>query len=113
MFVLDTNIVSELRKVRSGRANPGVATWAEQVRSIELFISAITIHELEHGVLLLERSDPAPGALLRRHDRRDPRPEGLPAFRGSRTHQSLELTVGVPSDTPGPVAVKQLLGLVG
>ncbi|TVR25556.1 MAG: type II toxin-antitoxin system VapC family toxin [Ilumatobacter sp.] len=65
MFVLDTNIVSELRKVRSGKADPGVATWAEQVRSVELFISAITIHELEHGVLLLERSDPAQGALLR------------------------------------------------
>ncbi len=65
MFVLDTNIVSELRKVRSGRANPGVAAWAEQVPSAQLFISAITIHELEHGVLLMERSDPAQGALLR------------------------------------------------
>ncbi len=65
MFVLDTNIVSELRKVRSGKANPGVASWAEQVPSVELFISAITIHELEHGVLLMEHSDPAQGALLR------------------------------------------------
>lgn len=65
MFVLDTNIVSELRKVRSGKANPGVAEWAEQVPSAALFISAITIHELEHGVLLMERSDPAQGAMLR------------------------------------------------
>lgn len=65
MFVLDTNVVSELRKVRSGKANPGVAEWAEQIPSAELFISAITIHELEHGVLLMERSDPAQGALLR------------------------------------------------
>jgi predicted nucleic acid-binding protein len=65
MFVLDTNVVSELRKVRSGKANPGVAAWAEQISSAELFISAITIHELEHGVLLMERSDPAQGALLR------------------------------------------------
>lgn len=65
MFVLDTNVVSELRKVRSGRANPGVAAWAEQVPSAQLFISAITIHELEHGVLLRERSNPAQGALLR------------------------------------------------
>jgi len=65
MFVLDTNIVSELRKVRSGKANPGVASWAERVLSAELFISAITVHELEHGVLLMERSDPAQGALLR------------------------------------------------
>jgi len=65
MFVLDTNIVSELRKVRSGKANPGVASWAEQVPSAELYISAITIHELEHGVMLMERSDTAQGALLR------------------------------------------------
>ena len=65
MFVLDTNIVSELRKVRSGKANLGVASWAEQVPSAELFISAITIHELEHGVLLMERSDPSQGAVLR------------------------------------------------
>lgn len=65
MFVLDTNVVSELRKVRSGKANPGVASWAEQVPSAELFISAITIHELEHGVLLMERSDAVQGALLR------------------------------------------------
>lgn len=65
MFVLDTNVVSELRKVRSGRANPGVASWAEQIPSAEMFISAITIHELEQGVLLMERSDTAQGALLR------------------------------------------------
>ena len=65
MFVLDTNIVSELRKVRSGKANPGLAAWAEQIPSAKLFISAVAIHELEHGVLLRERSDPAQGALLR------------------------------------------------
>ena len=66
MFVLDTNVVSELRKVRAGRANDGVAAWASTVPSAQLFISAITIHELEHGVLLLERRDPARGSVLRR-----------------------------------------------
>lgn len=65
MFVLDTNLVSELRKVRSGKANAGVAAWATSVPSAELFVSAITIHELEHGVLLAERADPRRGALLR------------------------------------------------
>ncbi len=65
MFLLDTNVVSELRKVRTGKANRGVAEWAEHVPSVSLFISAITIHELEHGVLLIERSDPVQGALLR------------------------------------------------
>jgi predicted nucleic acid-binding protein len=65
MFVLDTNIVSELRKVRAGKANEGVAQWAAGVSSAQLFVSAITIHELEHGVLLLERSDPVKGRVLR------------------------------------------------
>lgn len=138
--VLDTDIVPELRKVRNGKVNPGVAVWAEEVSSVELFVSAITMHELDHGVLLLERSDPVQGALLRewldhsvaaafknrvlqvgradrssrrcaartrlgsasrrphrrhrpgeRHDRRDPRREGLSAFRRSRRRQPVEL----------------------
>ncbi len=66
MFVLDTNVVSELRKVRSGKAHPGVTSWASGVPSGRMFLSAITIHELEHGVLLAERTDPAQGAVLRR-----------------------------------------------
>ncbi|MGH9135968.1 MAG: type II toxin-antitoxin system VapC family toxin [Acidimicrobiales bacterium] len=65
MFVLDTNVVSELRKVRAGKANPGVAEWASGVPSGQMFLSSITIHELEHGVLLAERADPDQGAVLR------------------------------------------------
>ncbi len=65
MFVLDTNVVSELRKVRSGKANPRVAEWASGVPSAQMFLSSITIHELEHGVLLAERGDAAQGAVLR------------------------------------------------
>ena len=65
MFVLDTNVVSELRKARSGKANPGVSEWASGVASSSLFVSAITIHELGHGVLLAERADPEKGAVLR------------------------------------------------
>lgn len=65
MFLLDTATVSELRKVRAGKANDGVAEWASAVPAAQLFISSITIHELEHGVLLAERADPAQGSLLR------------------------------------------------
>ncbi|MGH9153545.1 MAG: type II toxin-antitoxin system VapC family toxin [Acidimicrobiales bacterium] len=65
MFLLDTTTVSELRKVRGGKANPGVASWAEGAPSGRLFVSVITIHELEHGVLLAERADPDRGAVLR------------------------------------------------
>ena len=66
MFLLDTNVVSELRKVRSGKANRGLADWASSVPSSWLFLSSIVVHELEHGVLLAERSDPVKGAVLRR-----------------------------------------------
>jgi predicted nucleic acid-binding protein len=65
MFVLDTNVVSELRKVRSGRADKRVARWADTVDSASLFLSAITILELERGILLLERRDPKQAGLLR------------------------------------------------
>jgi predicted nucleic acid-binding protein len=66
MYLLDTDVVSELRKVRSGKADPGVIAWASVVPSGQLFVSSITIHKLEHGVLLAERADPPKGAVLRR-----------------------------------------------
>jgi predicted nucleic acid-binding protein len=66
MFVLDTNVVSELRKVRAEKADPGVADWALATPPGQMFLSSITIHELEHGVLLAERADPQQGAVLRR-----------------------------------------------
>jgi toxin FitB len=65
MYLLDTNVVSELRKASSGKAHPGVVTWAESVPAGALYVSAITVLELEMGVLLMERRDPAQGALLR------------------------------------------------
>lgn len=65
MFLLDTNVVSELRKARTGKAHPNVATWAQTVQEGSLFLSAIVVQELEIGVLQLERKDPAQGAILR------------------------------------------------
>jgi len=65
MFVLDTNVVSELRKAKAGRADPHVTAWAASVSPGVLYLSAITILELELGVLLIERRDPAQGALMR------------------------------------------------
>ena len=65
MFLLDTNVVSELRKVRLGKANRHVAKWADSVDAADLFLSAITIQELEMGVLLAERRDPSQGAIFR------------------------------------------------
>jgi predicted nucleic acid-binding protein len=65
MFILDTNVVSELRKIRAGRADPRVAQWADSVDAGSLHLSAITILELEIGVLQIERRDPQQGAALR------------------------------------------------
>jgi predicted nucleic acid-binding protein len=65
MLLLDTNVVSELRKVRIGRADRNVAKWAEALDTASLFISVITVHELEIGTLLAERRDPRQGAILR------------------------------------------------
>jgi predicted nucleic acid-binding protein len=65
MFVLDTNVVSELRKVRFGKTDMNVTAWTQSVDAAHLFVSAITIMELELGVLSIERKDPAQGALLR------------------------------------------------
>jgi hypothetical protein len=63
MFLLDTNVISELR--RANRAAPAVLAWAHTTQASQLFISAITVLELERGVLLLERRDPYQGAVLR------------------------------------------------
>ena len=66
MYLLDTNVVSELRKVRAGRADARVAAWAGGVDAADLYLSVISLQELEIGVLLAERRDPAQGAVLRR-----------------------------------------------
>ncbi|QDI05585.1 type II toxin-antitoxin system VapC family toxin [Xanthomonas cerealis pv. cerealis] len=65
MYVLDTHVLSELRKVRLGKADANVAAWAESVDAADLFISAITVMELELGVLSIERKDATQGAMLR------------------------------------------------
>ncbi len=64
MFLLDTNVISELRQ---GKANqsPEVRRWAALQASSRLYLPAIAILELETGVLRLERRDPRQGAQLR------------------------------------------------
>ncbi len=65
MYLLDTNVVSELRKVGSGKADAQVVAWAQSVETAALYLSAISLLELELGVLQIERRDPAQGAMLR------------------------------------------------
>lgn len=65
MYLLDTNVVSELRKAKSGKCSPNLINWANSVSANSLFLSVITILELEIGILLVERRDPHQGAILR------------------------------------------------
>jgi predicted nucleic acid-binding protein len=65
MYLLDTNVISELRKAGSGRADVNVVQWASVVAPISLFISAMTIFELELGILQIERRDEAQAKILR------------------------------------------------
>jgi len=64
MYLLDTNVLSELR--RRDRIDPRVAAWADTVEQDALYLSVVTILEVELGILAVERRDPAQAALLRR-----------------------------------------------
>jgi predicted nucleic acid-binding protein len=68
MYILDTNVISELRKAK--KAHPNVKKWAEHLPSASLYISVISVLELEIGILLIgrrdeDRRDKEQGAILR------------------------------------------------
>ena len=63
MFILDTNVVSELRKGK--KAHRSVKVWAQALPSASLYLSVVSILELEIGILLLERRDRQQGGILR------------------------------------------------
>jgi toxin FitB len=65
MYLLDTNVVSEIRKIRFGKADVNVAAWADSVDADDLYLSVVTVQELEIGVLLAEHQDPTQGAVFR------------------------------------------------
>ena len=78
MYILDTNVISELRKAKAGKADKKVTAWAASIPPSALYLSVITILELETGTLLVEQRDKTQGAMLRAwlNDR------VLPAFSG-------------------------------
>ncbi|MGH9498522.1 MAG: type II toxin-antitoxin system VapC family toxin [Terriglobales bacterium] len=63
MYILDTNVISELRKAR--KTDQNVKKWAEPLPSTSLYISVISVLELEIGILLVDRRDKQQGAILR------------------------------------------------
>ena len=66
MFLIDTNVISESRKIRSGGAAPEVIAWLQATDPSTTFISAMSLFELELGVVRVERRDSAQGESLRR-----------------------------------------------
>jgi predicted nucleic acid-binding protein len=63
MYLLDTNVVSELRKSHPDKQ---VKRWAASVSTASLYLSVISMMELETGVLRIERRDARQGATLHR-----------------------------------------------
>ena len=66
MFILDTNVISELRKAGSGKADHNVVSWLSQHNAENLYVSAITLMEIELGILRIARRDAVQGQLLRK-----------------------------------------------
>lgn len=62
-FLIDTNVLSELR--RADRANPGVSTWARTTPEDQVFLSVITLLELERGIVRSERRQLPHAPILR------------------------------------------------
>jgi len=65
MYLLDTNVLSELRKRRSGKINSAVEAWAGTIDQADMYLSVITIMEVELGIALLERRDARQAGVLR------------------------------------------------
>jgi len=65
MFLLDTGIVLELRKAKAGHTDAGLMAWAAGIPRQKLFISALTLLEIENAAARLGRKDRAAGLVVR------------------------------------------------
>jgi hypothetical protein len=66
MFLLDTNVFSEMRKAGDGKADARVIAWLSGVDAANFYISVITLMEIELGILRVERRDHLQGKRLRK-----------------------------------------------
>lgn len=101
MYLLDTGVVLELRKARTGAADPGVVAWASGVDKERLFVSALTLVELDNAAARLSRRDKANGRALRQwiDDRVVPAFEGrILAVDAAVVKRKLELAHADPRD---------------
>ncbi len=65
MYFLDTNILSELRKITAGKGDKTVTDWFQSVPYQQLYLSSISLMEIEIGILSKERKDQQQGKILR------------------------------------------------
>lgn len=63
MYLLDTNVLSEMRK--GSHTHPGVHRWAASVDATGLYLSVISLFEMEVGIRRIERRDLRQGLILR------------------------------------------------
>jgi toxin FitB len=66
MWLLDTNVLSELRRAGLSAADPNVVSWVAAIDPATAFVSVVSMMELEYGILKLTRSDPAQAQSIRR-----------------------------------------------
>ena len=78
MYLLDTNVISELRRLGDGKADARVVAWVSDRNAADFYVSALTLMELEIGILRLERRNVKQGAQLRAWMDRYVLPEFLP-----------------------------------
>ncbi|WP_419856226.1 type II toxin-antitoxin system VapC family toxin [Candidatus Poriferisodalis sp.] len=106
MYVLDTNVVSEIRRAASGRAEQRVIQWALRVEPALTYISVVTFMELEIGVQLVERRDEPSGVILRRWLEDDVRA----AFEGRTLPVDIEVArIAAQLHVPDPAPVSDAL----
>ena len=65
MYLIDTNVVSELRQSKSRAPDPRVVAWTMSVPVGSTYLSVVSVLELEKGILSIERRDKPQGLILR------------------------------------------------
>lgn len=71
MYLLDTNLISETRKIEKGKANQSVVVWLATIPAFQIYTNAVVLMELERGILAMERKDPIQGTILRKWFKND------------------------------------------
>lgn len=66
MYLFDTNVISETRKIPLGKANQGLVDWLTHISGDDIYTSVIVLMELERGILSVVRKDDSQGMRLRR-----------------------------------------------